>query len=313
MEKDTTMKQYDKNNMKMRAKKMAEEMGKNAMSDTTIIESIEDKIPLMKRGALKKIWDKVMVIWENFKSTQTPKSLKIILIGSLVYMISPIDVIPDFIPVAGLIDDVFVIGLAYTIIKNFLAQKAETIKENITNHLLSELNTTFVSVQKYVIIVSAIKLGIFIIAALLLFFLPRSTPVFIISGILMALPLLHGIITLIINARMYFHYVKIFFQQKSLDKTLTVIGHELIDGNIQKKHSKKLAHLFFDFWQEGKIPSSIVPDLPELKSIIYHHFKIRLLIFLSLFIVYTLVFIFILKPWLLSFSGYSIYEIYFLK
>lgn len=41
----------------------------------------------------------------------TPKSLVIALTIALVYLISPIDAIPDFIPFAGLVDDFGVFGL----------------------------------------------------------------------------------------------------------------------------------------------------------------------------------------------------------
>ena len=44
---------------------------------------------------------------------------KAIIIGSLGYLISPIDLIPDFIPVVGLMDDASVLSLAiYKIISN---------------------------------------------------------------------------------------------------------------------------------------------------------------------------------------------------
>ena len=39
---------------------------------------------------------------------ETPRSAKLALAGMLVYLISPIDLIPDFIPVLGQIDDVVV-------------------------------------------------------------------------------------------------------------------------------------------------------------------------------------------------------------
>ena len=43
---------------------------------------------------------------------------KLIIAGTLAYMVLPIDVIPDFIPVVGWIDDAFVLGLAMTTLKD---------------------------------------------------------------------------------------------------------------------------------------------------------------------------------------------------
>ena len=39
---------------------------------------------------------------------------KLIIAGTLAYVVLPIDVIPDFIPVVGWLDDAFVLGLAMT-------------------------------------------------------------------------------------------------------------------------------------------------------------------------------------------------------
>ena len=39
---------------------------------------------------------------------------KLVIAGTLAYVVLPIDVIPDFIPVVGWLDDAFVLGLAMT-------------------------------------------------------------------------------------------------------------------------------------------------------------------------------------------------------
>jgi len=50
------------------------------------------------------------------KYTGIPYKSIIAITGALIYFLSPIDIIPDIIPVAGLIDDTFVLGL---ILKQF--------------------------------------------------------------------------------------------------------------------------------------------------------------------------------------------------
>jgi uncharacterized membrane protein YkvA (DUF1232 family) len=42
---------------------------------------------------------------------QTPKLAKILLGIAIAYALSPIDLIPDFIPVIGYLDDVIIVGL----------------------------------------------------------------------------------------------------------------------------------------------------------------------------------------------------------
>ncbi len=39
------------------------------------------------------------------------------IIAAIVYFVSPIDLIPDFIPIVGYIDDVFIIGLVIRSVK----------------------------------------------------------------------------------------------------------------------------------------------------------------------------------------------------
>ena len=50
-----------------------------------------------------------MLTDDNFKISN---KAKLILAGTLAYVVMPIDVIPDFIPVVGWLDDIFIIGLA---------------------------------------------------------------------------------------------------------------------------------------------------------------------------------------------------------
>jgi len=43
---------------------------------------------------------------------------KLVIAGTLAYVILPIDVIPDFLPIVGWLDDVFVLGLATTTLRD---------------------------------------------------------------------------------------------------------------------------------------------------------------------------------------------------
>ena len=75
----------------------------------------------------EKFWDKVMkygkqagkttvyyslLLFYVAKSPEVPKSTKMIIVGALSYLIFPLDLIPDFIPVVGLVDDAGVIAAA---------------------------------------------------------------------------------------------------------------------------------------------------------------------------------------------------------
>ncbi len=75
----------------------------------------------------EKFWDKVMkygkqagkttvyyslLLFYVAKSPEVPKSTKMIIVGALSYLIFPLDLIPDFIPAVGLVDDAGVIAAA---------------------------------------------------------------------------------------------------------------------------------------------------------------------------------------------------------
>src|SRR4051812_24572537 len=75
----------------------------------------------------EKFWDKVikygkqagkttvyysLLFFYTAKSPEVPKSSKMIIVGALSYLIFPVDLIPDFIPVVGLADDASVVVAA---------------------------------------------------------------------------------------------------------------------------------------------------------------------------------------------------------
>ena len=69
------------------------------------------------KNQLEKVWEYLQLFFSIVKDyingnyKEIPIKTIISIVASLLYLISPIDLIPDFIPGVGLIDDVFVIGL----------------------------------------------------------------------------------------------------------------------------------------------------------------------------------------------------------
>ncbi|MHA6259708.1 YkvA family protein [Sporosarcina sp. CAU 1771] len=53
-----------------------------------------------------------LLLFYTAKNPAVPKSSKMIIVGAISYLILPIDLIPDFIPVIGLADDASVIAAA---------------------------------------------------------------------------------------------------------------------------------------------------------------------------------------------------------
>lgn len=53
----------------------------------------------------------LLALWKLMKHPQTPRAPKLIALVVLLYALSPIDLIPDFIPVLGLLDDIILLPL----------------------------------------------------------------------------------------------------------------------------------------------------------------------------------------------------------
>jgi uncharacterized membrane protein YkvA (DUF1232 family) len=59
----------------------------------------------------------LLALWKLFRHPDTPLAPKLVAIAVLAYALSPIDLIPDFIPVLGLLDDIVLlpIGVALAV------------------------------------------------------------------------------------------------------------------------------------------------------------------------------------------------------
>ncbi|MHB8126412.1 MAG: YkvA family protein [Desulfitobacteriaceae bacterium] len=98
------------------AKNKARKLIEDPEKVTKIIAQSKEKLPDLK-GPLEKAWEDVHLLiamskaYMNGKYKEIPVGSIAAIIGGLLYMLSPIDVIPDFIPVAGLVDDAFVLTI----------------------------------------------------------------------------------------------------------------------------------------------------------------------------------------------------------
>ena len=61
-----------------------------------------------------------------FKSDTTPTRVKVLLVLLIIYLICPIDIIPDFIPVLGQLDDIIIAGLVIGYITKVLNDSPQT-------------------------------------------------------------------------------------------------------------------------------------------------------------------------------------------
>lgn len=68
---------------------------------------------------LKDAWENILLFisavrdWMNGEYREIPKRTIILVVAALLYFISPVDLVPDFIPLTGFLDDAAVIGFVF--------------------------------------------------------------------------------------------------------------------------------------------------------------------------------------------------------
>ena len=94
------------------------EKGKRNFREGDIDKALNDEDTALKRAGKYSMgfFEDVTLGYSMIKDWRsgrypTPKSLVVALVIAMLYLISPIDAIPDFIPFAGLVDDFGVFGL----------------------------------------------------------------------------------------------------------------------------------------------------------------------------------------------------------
>ena len=97
----------------------------NKFSQSEFVEKISR---IAKRAGSKLVYA-ALILYYTLQSDHVSKTDKAIIIGALGYMISPLDVIPDAIPIAGLTDDfavlIYVLKKVWTDIDPSILEQAK--------------------------------------------------------------------------------------------------------------------------------------------------------------------------------------------
>jgi uncharacterized membrane protein YkvA (DUF1232 family) len=113
----------------------------------TKIEFVEKISRIAKRAGAKLVYAALLLFY-TLQSDQIPLKDKAIIIGALGYLISPLDVVPDAIPIAGLGDDLAVLIF---VLQKVWGDVSEDVKEKAQNKLrdwfdedeIAEINDLF--------------------------------------------------------------------------------------------------------------------------------------------------------------------------
>lgn len=66
--------------------------------------------------------NELVLLWRAFLAPETPVWLKGLMLLIPAYLLSPIDLIPDFIPILGVLDDFILIPLAVSLLVRLVPQ-----------------------------------------------------------------------------------------------------------------------------------------------------------------------------------------------
>jgi uncharacterized membrane protein YkvA (DUF1232 family) len=100
---------------------------------------------LKERGKLLK--KEIGTLYYAYKDERTPKRAKVLSIIVVSYALSPIDLIPDFIPILGYLDDVILLPLGILLVMKWLPEavikdarlkaEKEFAKERKSNYIVA--------------------------------------------------------------------------------------------------------------------------------------------------------------------------------
>jgi uncharacterized membrane protein YkvA (DUF1232 family) len=118
----------------------------NKFSQTEFVETIAR---IAKRAGAKLVYA-ALILYYTLQSDKISAANKALIIGALGYMISPLDVVPDAIPIAGLADDLavllFVLKKVWTDIDPDIQLKAkERLSKWFDEDEIAEINDLFKS------------------------------------------------------------------------------------------------------------------------------------------------------------------------
>lgn len=101
-----------------------------SMSDQYSEESFWEKIKKFGKKAGYKVVYAALLLFFCLKDGNVPAWAKTVIIGALAYFISPVDAIPDIVPVAGFTDDLgslaAALGIVAVYINDDIKQKAKS-------------------------------------------------------------------------------------------------------------------------------------------------------------------------------------------
>ena len=71
---------------------------------------------ILSAGNAARLGTYLLALWKLFQHPQTPRAVRWVAVAVLAYALSPIDLIPDFVPVLGMLDDLVLVPLGIALV-----------------------------------------------------------------------------------------------------------------------------------------------------------------------------------------------------
>lgn len=270
-------------NLEKQALKKAQELG-DASDEKQVVE-VEQKLPAMKKGLVAKIWDKVLFLWDVYKKAEIPVRLQVTIIGALLYLILPVDVVPDFIPGVGLVDDVGVILLVFNEVSKYVVPKAvkkvqATIQESYYLKIDFKLKEMF-----YTKLLNSVITLVINIAGIAILLVEPAGEIsrYIVFGIF-GVAFIYTLVRLVLYIRNYgkvtFEVVRLIFKEKSVSRGVSLFVKDKYPIITKIYAGISVAQNF--------IPGlDTVPDFDLIVKDFIKHYRKRVILVSVLFVLYS--------------------------
>lgn len=270
---------------KKKALKKADELGKQSTEKD--FQDLDTKLPAMKKGVIAKVWDKVLFLWEQAKSPEVPLRLKLVIVGALLYLVLPIDVLPDTIPGIGLLDDLSVLLTVFREVSKYALPKLEKKIENKFYEIsYQKIDEKLSEAYKTILATTIITFFVNSVGCTILATKPFGTIVSRKVAVAIFVSIfIYALIRFIIYIKTYGQLTKKIAVSVCKKKSIS----EGVSDFVCSEY-KYIAYLF-----EGlQIVKSVVPELkdipdgPQIVSTFKNHYRKRIILFIVFFVLYSL-------------------------
>lgn len=276
------------------ALKQAQELGNSSTEED--LQNIDSNLNKMKKGRVARIWDKVLFLWEKVKSPEIPMRLKLTIIGALLYLILPADIIPDAIPGIGLIDDVSVLLMVFNEVSKFLVPKAiEKAKEKIQESYYAKIDFKLKEIFYNMLLNAVITFVINMAGIAILIVRPAGEYSRFFALGIFSITMIYTLVRVILYIKKYgkvtFGITKLVLKEKSLSKGVSLFVQETYPSITKIYAGINIAQKF--------VPGlDSIPDFEEIVKDFINHFKKKVILVSSMFVLYSLVIFVISKSFL---------------